>query len=165
MATTTVHVKGLDGILETLKALPPEIVSKGGGPVRAALRKGAVVLQQAYVQALQVIVAEPSPDGRPSESTGVLEKAAIVSRVKPRPGFKGEIYKLRVRRGTKYPDGTTANKVGGILEFGDERVPAKAPMRRSFDANKPAALETIVAEMQKRTQAAIKKATKRSKQL
>lgn len=165
MATTTVHVKGLDGILETLKALPPEIVSKGGGPVRAALRKGAVVLQGAYVDAIRAIVAEPAPDGRPSESTGLLEKSAIVSRMKPRPGFKGEIYKLRVRRSSKYPDGTSANTVGGVLEFGDQRIQAKAPMRRSFDANKSEALSTIVSEMQKRTQAAIRKATKRSKQL
>lgn len=165
MATTLQHVKGLDGLLDTLKALPPEIVSKGGGPVRASLRKGAVVLQQAYIEAIREIVAEPAPDGRPSESTGVLEKAAIVSRMRPKAGFKGEIYKLRVRRSAKYPDGTSANTVGGVLEFGDQRIQAKAPMRRSFDSKQSEALATIVAEMQKRTQAAIKKATKRSKQL
>jgi len=39
-----VQLEGLQGVLETLKALPSELVSRNGGPVRSALRKGALVI-------------------------------------------------------------------------------------------------------------------------
>ena len=47
-------VSGLDGVLETLRQLPPEIVSKGGGPVKLALAKGARMLRDAIKQAAPV---------------------------------------------------------------------------------------------------------------
>jgi hypothetical protein len=34
-----VKIKGLEGLLDALKALPPEIASKNGGPARMALAK------------------------------------------------------------------------------------------------------------------------------
>ena len=40
-----VKLPGLEGVLDTLKSLPPELVSKRGGPVLAALKKGAKVIQ------------------------------------------------------------------------------------------------------------------------
>jgi HK97 gp10 family phage protein len=153
------HVKGLEGLLETLKALPPEIVSKGGGPVRTALRKGGVVFQKAYIENVQLIVDQPNKDGSTPQNSKTLEKAIIVSRRKPR-GFKGEVFQVRVKRGARAPNGQTASKYGGVLEFGYEGVPAKAPMRTAFETKKDEALSTIVSEMRKRTEAAAKKARK-----
>lgn len=163
MAITLKHVKGLDGILETLKALPPEIVSKSGGPVKLALRAGGKVIQQAYVDNVRTLIAEPNQTGI-DESSGTWEKSIVVSRAKP-TSFKGEWYKVRIRRSARGSNGEPVNKYAGVHEFGDETHPAKAPLRRAFDSSKDAALSTIVAEMQRRTQNAIKKATKRSKQL
>lgn len=156
------YVKGLEGILDTLKRLPPEIVSKGGGPVRVALRKAGVVIQQEAQANVRRIVEEPNKDGQPSSSTGNLEKAIIVSRKKPAPGFKGERYHVRVKRGAKNPlTGETANKYGGILEFGYEGVPAKSWLRTAFETKKQEALDTFVSEIRKRVDAAVKKARKK----
>lgn len=155
------YVKGLEGILDTLKRLPPEIVSKGGGPVRVALRKAAVIIQREAQANVRRIVEEPNKDGEPSSSTGNLEKAVIVSRKKPAPGFKGERYHVRVKRGAKSADGVLASKYGGILEFGYEGVPAKAWLRPAFDTKKQEALDTFVSDLRKRVDAAVKKARKK----
>jgi HK97 gp10 family phage protein len=154
------YVKGLEGLLDTLKALPPEIVSKGGGPVRTSLRKAGVVFQKAYQENIRAIVDEPNKDGSTPANSRTLEKAVIVSRRKPRPGFKGEIFAVRVKRGARAPNGQSANKYGGVIEFGYEGVPAKAPMRKAFETNKDQALTVFVSEMQKRVEAAAKKARK-----
>lgn len=163
MATTLKHVRGLDGILDTLKALPAEIVSKGGGPVRASLRKAALVIRDAYVENVKLIVDQPNKDGSTPDNSGAWEKAIIASRAKPK--FKGEHYKVRIKRGAKAPSGEFVNKYAGVNEFGDETHAALAPMRRAWDAKQAEALDVVVSEMQKRTQAAIRKATKRSRQL
>ncbi|MFV0673662.1 hypothetical protein ACLIWX_20855, partial [Variovorax sp. tm] len=39
-------MKGLDGLLDQMKKLPADIVSKRGGVVAPALRKGGVVIQK-----------------------------------------------------------------------------------------------------------------------
>ena len=85
-----VRIEGLDGIIGMLKQLPPEVVSKRGGPVRAALRKAAVVVQKEAQANVRRIVAEPNIGGRPSRSTGALEKAITVIRRRPRGGINGE---------------------------------------------------------------------------
>lgn len=156
------RVQGLDGLLDTLKALPPEIVSKNGGPVRTALRKAGVVIQKEAQANVRSIVAEPNKGGIDSRSTGNLEKSLIVSRRKPQPGFKGEIFRVRVRRSAKNQFGVTANKYGGILEFGDENLRPRAWLRRAFESKKGAALDTFVNELRKRIDAAAKKARKLS---
>jgi HK97 gp10 family phage protein len=154
------HVKGLENLLVTLKALPPEVVSKAGGPVRASLRNAAKVFQKQYIENVQLIVDQPNKDGSTPANSKTLEKAIIVSRGKPSPGRKGEIFRVRVKRGARAPNGQTANKYGGVLEFGYEGVPAKAPMRRAFDAKKQEAYSVFVTEMQKRLIAAVRKSRK-----
>lgn len=151
-----VHIKGLDELLKTLKALPPEIVSKRGGPVRAALRKAAAVVQKEAQENVDRLVQ----DGETAESTGTLRKALIVSRKKP-GNFKGERFWLRIKRGAKNPKGVTANTYGGALEFGDDRAPAKAWMRKAWEAKKEQALDTFLREIPKAIDAAIKRAKKK----
>ena len=148
-----VRLEGLKELLETMQRLAPEIVSRRGGPVRVALRKAAVVVQKEYRANVDRIAAE----GETNESTGTLRKAIIVSRKKP-GNFKGERFWLRIKRGAKNPSGVTANTYGGVLEWGDQRVPAKAPMRRAWEAKKSQALQTFMAEMPKAIEQAVKRA-------
>lgn len=150
---TTQHVQGLDELLATLKALPPSLVSKRGGPVRAALRKAAVVIQLEARANVRRIVAEPNKGGRDSISTGTLELAIIVSRKKPPPGQKGERFHIRVKRGAKAPNGVTANKYGGILEFD-----GKPWLRTAFETKKGEALDLFVAELRKGLDRAVRNA-------
>lgn len=154
------YVKGLEGLLDTLKSLPPEIVSKGGGPVRVSARKASQVFQKAYQENIRAIVDEPNKDGSTPDNSGSWEKAVIVSRRKPRPGFKGEIFSTRLKRGAKAPSGESVNKYAGVNEFGDETHSALAPMRKAFETSKDQALSTFVTEMDKRVEAAAKKTKK-----
>jgi len=79
---------GMEGVLDMLKKLPPEVVSKNGGPVRKALRAGATVIaKQARLEVARV-VAEANVDGKPSASTGMLQKSITVAR-----GSKGSFAK------------------------------------------------------------------------
>lgn len=154
------QIEGLSELLETLERLPPEIVSKGGGPVRTALRKAAVIIQKEAQANVRRIILEPNKDGRTPESSGTLEKSIIVSRRKPRSGFKGERFQVRVKRGAKNPRGVTANKYGGVLEFGYEGVPAKPWLRPAFETRKQEALTIFMSELRKRIDAAARKARK-----
>lgn len=157
------HVKGLSELLATMRALPPEFVSRGGGPVRVALRAAAIVIQQEARANVRRIVDEPNKDGQPSASTGLLEKSIIVSRGRPFAGMKGEVYRVRVRRGAKNAQGVSANKYGGILEFGDETRKAWAWMRAAFETKKSEALATFESELRKRIDGAVKKAQRASR--
>lgn len=155
------YVQGLDALLRTLQKLPPELVSRRGGPVRTALRKAGVVIQKEAQANVRRIVEEPNKDGRPSLGTGTLEKAIVVSRRKPVSGLKGEVFHVRVKRGAKHPrTGVTANKYGGVLEFGYEDVPAKSWLRSAWEAKKGEALGVFGSELRKRVDAAVKKARK-----
>ena len=71
-----VKVSGLDGVLDTLKSLPAEVVSKRGGPVRAALRKGAVVIQKQEKANLQAVTVN-ADDPDKAASTGLLLKNVV----------------------------------------------------------------------------------------
>jgi hypothetical protein len=120
-----------------------------------ALRKAAVVVQKEAIANIDRIAVE----GETNESTGHLKKALIVSRRKP-GNWNGERFWLRIKRGAKNPEGVTANTYGGVLEWGDQRVPAKAPMRKAWEAKKEAALDTFMREMPRAIEAAVKRARK-----
>ena len=93
------RLEGLDGVLKTLEHLPPEIVAKRGGPVRAALRKGAVVIHKEERARLRVAISNASDDGK-RYSTGLLLKNVVVTRGKAPLDGRGERYLVRVRRKT-----------------------------------------------------------------
>lgn len=73
-----VKLSGVDGVLDLLKSLPPEVVSKRGGPVKLALAKGARLIRDAARQNLRAAIAENG-----DESTGLLLQNVISSRGKP----------------------------------------------------------------------------------
>ncbi len=161
MAIETIRIEGLAGVLDALKRLPPEIVSKAGGPVKLALKKAAEVLRDEARANVQRIIDEPNKDGMPTESIGLLKKSVVAARGKMPTGLKGERYSVRIRKNQKYPESRgedlTAVQIGRQLEYGTEKRAPYPWLRPAFDAKKTAAVETFTSEMNRRTTAIIKK--------
>jgi HK97 gp10 family phage protein len=161
-----VKIEGLNGLLETLKKLPPEVVSKRGGPVKKALRKGALVILKQAKQNLQV--ATQSSDPEKAYSTGLLLKNLIASRGKPPVGQKGERYLIRVRR-KAYPRAgkrtVTTTKTGSFLEYGSVKQPAEPWLRPAASAKAQEAMDTIHRELVKEIDKVQKKLAQQHKGL
>lgn len=139
--TQTIH--GLDDVLRRLKALPPEIVSKRGGPVKAALRKGGkVILDQAVANLHASADASDTYD-----NTGLLPKSVALGR-DPRPQQSGasERYRIFVRR-KKYDDGTPVVAAARWKELGTERMQARPWLLPAFMSRRQEALNTVVSEL------------------
>lgn len=169
--TQTLH--GLDGFLVALKKLPPEIGSKGGGPARKALRKGAMVIRD-------------EAERRAPEDTGNL-RDSIVTRRDPKPHLShaAEVYWVGVKGGgrRKYAN-TKRNRrnrrtgqeyeVSGnayywrFIEFGFTRangdeVAAQPFLRPAFNSKKQEALDVIVLEMTKGIDKAVRKVARQNR--
>lgn len=161
MARETVRIQGLQGVLEQLKALPPEIVSKAGGPVKFALRAAANLLRDEAKRNVRRIIDTPNVGGD-DNSTGLLLLSIVSGRGKAPPGLKGERFSVRIRAGQRYPSNRgkdlTAAQIGRQLEYGTEHREPMPWLRPAFDAKKHEALQVFSTEMRKRTEAAIKKA-------
>lgn len=161
MARETVRIEGLQGVLEQLRALPPEIVSKAGGPVKFALREAANLLRDEAKRNVRTIIDTPNVGGD-DKSTGLLLLSIVAGRSKPKPGVKGERFAVRIRAKQKYPaergNNLTAAQIGRQLEYGTEKRQPMPWLRPAFDAKKNEALQVFVAEISKRTTAAIKRA-------
>lgn len=163
MAVETVRIEGLAGVIDTLKRLPPEIVSKAGGPVKASLKKAADILRDEAKLNVRKIIDDPNIDGQPSESTGLLLLSIQAKRGRV-IGQKGEAQVVSIKRGQNYPaskqgkkGGLTATKVGRLLEYGSEKMQAKPWLRPAFEAKKQEALNTFVREITTRATAIIKR--------
>lgn len=156
------EVEGLAELLRTLEALPREIVSVKGGPVRVGLRAAGKVWQRAAQANIDRIVAEPNKDGRPSVSTGTLKKTVIVSR-DPNPQRSGanERVLVRLRRKDRAPNGASVHAYGGMLEFGNEQVPAKSWLRPVVPEKSSEALSVFINESRKAIERAVKKARRK----
>jgi HK97 gp10 family phage protein len=161
MAREAVRIEGLAGVLEQLQALPAEIVSKAGGPVKFALREAANLLRDESKRNVRRIIDTPNQGGD-DKSTGLLLLSIVAGRSKPRPGVKGERFAVRIRAKQKYPESRgenlTAAKIGRQLEFGTEKREPMPWLRPAFDSKKNEALQVFSTELRKRTDAAIKRA-------
>ena len=145
-----VNVTGLDGVLDTLRSLPPEIVSKRGGPVKAALRKGARVIFQQAKQNLQQVTANATEEGK-RYSTGLLLKNLVVTRGKAIIGSKGERYLVRVRRKSYQRKGkaVTTLATANLLEYGSVKQPAEPWLRPAFSSKAATAIQTVEQDLLK----------------
>jgi HK97 gp10 family phage protein len=143
----SMELRGLDPVLDMLKALPAEVVSKRGGPVKTALRKGASLIAKRERQALRATLTDPD-----DETTGLLQKSIIVSRGKPPAGGNGERYLVRFKRKV-YPgrEGkpTTTFKTAQLKEYGSSHQQAEPFIRPSFRAAAPSAVRLIETELPK----------------
>jgi len=154
---TDVAIKGLDGVISTLKSLPPELVSKRGGPVLAALRKGARVIDAQRKANLQAVIAN-TKDGEKRESTGFLAKNLIVSRGKPPFDGKGERVLLRVRRKT-YPGRSKVSVLqsANLLEYGSSQQVAEPWIRPAFQSRAQEAINVTRDELLRRIDVIVRK--------
>ena len=155
---------GLDGVLDTLKSLPVEVVSKRGGPVRAALRKGAVVIQKQELANLQAVLSNQTDPGE-RESTGLLQKNVVVTRGKPPSSGNGERYLVRVKRRT-YPRAgkpVTTLKTAQLLEYGSSKQPAEPWIRPAFAAKAAQAIRTVETELVKSIDRIVKRLAAKNK--
>lgn len=154
--TVALNVKGIDGVLATLQSLPAEVVSKRGGPVKAALKKGALVILNEEKARLRAVVSNATASGK-RESTGLLLANLIASRGKPPTSGKGERYLVRVKRKvyTQRPDGgarsgkgiTTTIANAQRLEYSTGTQPAEPFIRPSFKLKAQQAITTIQTEL------------------
>lgn len=143
------ELKGLDGVLRTLQELPPEVVSKAGGPVKRSLRKGALVLLQEAALNLARATDNLSTDDQ--ENTGLLLSALVATRGKAPTGGNGERYLVRVKRLTYQRPGpaTTTLATANLLEYGSEKQPAEPWLRPAFAAKAQQAIQTVETELVK----------------
>ena len=164
-------MKGLDGLLDQMQKLPADIVSKRGGVVAPALRKGGVVIQKQAQANIRAVTRNKIGEGY--INTDTLEKAVVVRR-DPNPQRSGaaERYRVVIARGRKYPGGRvnknggkplTAVMTGRYLEYGTEDQPAEPWMTPAYMNKREAALNTVVDEMGKGVQKAIRKAEQGAK--
>lgn len=139
---------GVDHVLALLKSLPPEVVSKRGGPVKTALRKGAVVIFKAARANLQQAVSNATTEER-RQSTGLLLKNLVVTRGKEPRDTKGERYLVRVRRKSYGRKGkpVTTLATAQMLEYGTVKQPAEPWLRPAFETNARQAIDTATAEL------------------
>lgn len=159
MAAEFVRVEGLEGVVKTLKELPPEIVSARGGPVRRALRKASLIMKKEMQANVQKIIDDPnvSADGRviAVKSTGFAVKNIITSRRKNPPGIRGEWYRVGPRLRKKYAAVSAGAKEVTVvqnlrlLETGTERRRPMPWARPAFDAKKNQALQIFPVELKK----------------
>lgn len=142
------QLTGLDGVLETLKSLPAEVVSKRGGPVKSALRKGAVVIYKQADANLAAATAMQAETGV-NYSTGLLRKNLVVTRGKAPNSGKGERYLVRVRRKSYQREGQSVNTVqtASLLEYGSSQQPAEPFIRPAFASKAEEAIKTAETEL------------------
>jgi HK97 gp10 family phage protein len=141
-------VEGLEGVLDALKKLPPEVVSKNGGPVRRALRTGARVIVKEAKQRV------PVGSGYLRDSLGVFRAKfdGKGERVTVRPGGFGmrQYVKNRanIRAGRATQSSAKSYEIedlpgvyGRFLEYGTSKMAARPWMRPAFAASAQAAIK------------------------
>ena len=141
MARRETGVSGLSELLETLKSLPPELGSKGGGPARYALFQAAKVWKE------HASTIAPTSD----DTDAVKLRDHIVTRRDPRPEMAkySERYMVTFSRKAWW---------GGFVELGTSKQSPQSYLRRTFDEKGNEALTTFASAFRSRLDAAVKKA-------
>ena len=159
------QLTGLNGVLETLKSLPAEVVSKSGGPVKLALKDGAKVILEEAKKNLQEVTRSAS-DNEKKLSTGFLLENVIASRGKKPAGGLGERYLVRVRK-KSYPNrtgrgGATTLQTANLLEYGSSKQPKESWLRPAVQSKGQEAINVIEASLIKRLDKIVKKLAKQN---
>lgn len=146
----TTKIEGLDGVLDALRRLPPEAVSKNGGVVRKALRKGALVIVKQARMNFGSAVQQVGKSGI-TDTTGFTQRQIIARRAKF--SGKGERQVVTVR-GVPHPNGhifrgkpIQANDIAFVMEAGTSKQPATPWMRPAFAATASQAIATVELEL------------------
>jgi len=148
----------LDGVYDTLRSLPAEVVSQRGGPIRAALRKGATVFLKEAQKNLQAQTTNATKEDY--QPTLLLLKSLTVTRGKPDPNSKGERYVVRILKRTYARPGrrpVTTLKTGSLLEYGSAHQPAEPWAVPAFKAKVGTVIDVVVDETVRGVEAIVKK--------
>jgi len=142
------QIHGLDGVLSTLEALPAEVVSKRGGPVKLALAKGARLLRDQAKDNFRRSVAQGGAD-----STETTVENIVASRGKAPVGTKGERQLVRVKRrsyinakGAK----TTTLRAAQLMEYGSATQPARPWLRLAVQRRGSQIIDVVSEDLLKR---------------
>lgn len=153
-------IVGIPGIIRTLNILPAEIVSKKGGPVKAALSKAARLVRDKAKVSLQ-----RSIDLNGADTTGTTVRSVIASRGKAPSDGNGERYLVRVKkrtfvnaRGAKTSTLITAN----LLEYGSGHQPATPWLRPTVVATGEEAINVMVNELNRRVELIVRQLAARN---
>lgn len=169
-----IRIEGLKGVLDALRALPLEVVSKNGGIIKSSMRKSLLPMVAEAKLNVQRIIDAPNKDERESNSSGLLKESIGVWRGKKIRGEKGERMVVGVRPGRaarfannksnvrKGRAGATYEKNsrafwGYFLEYGTNKMNAKPWLRPAFDATKNKVLDIFDKEINKKITRIIKK--------
>lgn len=150
-----VNLQGVDGVLATLRTLPPEIVSKRGGPVKLALAKGARILRDEVKRNLKASI-----DLRGADSTGTTLGSVVASRGKPPASGGGERYLVRVKRKTFLNAAgkrTSTTMTANLLEYGSVHQPATPWLRPAVLAKGDQVISVVTADLVRRIELVVKK--------
>lgn len=163
-------LEGLDGVLEMLQKMPKEVVSKTGGPVRAALRNGArVIAREAAINLYRATQGDNLADDQ-ALSTGLLAKNLVVTRGKAPADGKGERYLVRIRRKNyvrQSKETVTTLKSAQLLEYGapGNQQQAEPWLRPAFHVKAREAIEVarrdLLANIEKIARRLLSKSQKR----
>lgn len=142
------QIHGIDGVLSTLVALPAEVVSKRGGPVKLALAKGARLLRDQAKDNFRRSVAQGGAD-----STETTVESIVASRGKAPVGTKGERQLVRVKRrsyinakGAK----TTTLRAAQLMEYGSATQPARPWLRPAVQRRGSQIIDVVSEDLLKR---------------
>lgn len=168
----TVNLSGVDGVLQLLRNLPPEVVSKRGGPVKLALKKGAVsVLLPEVLKNLKAAIALHG-----DESTGLLLANVVATRGKEPIGGKGERYLVRVRSKvyanrkaeaafgkSKKAKAPTTRKTAALLEYGSAHQPATPWLRPAVHTKGAEVIEVVRADLLRRLDLVVRRLARQAR--
>jgi hypothetical protein len=165
-------IQGLDGALEMLKSLPPEVVSKNGGPVRVALRKAATMLAKQAQANFVSAVAQAGKSGI-TDSSGFTAAQIKAKRGRKMPrGIRGERQLVTVRyvlhpSGNKFRNRPVrANDIAFIMEHGSKmengtsRQPATPWLRPAYESKRGEAVAIVQRELPLAIQRVVKRLAK-----
>ena len=133
--------------------------------MRAALRKGAVVIQKQEKANLQAVTVN-ADDPDKAASTGLLLKNVVVTRGKAPSSGKGERYLVRVKRRVYARIGSkpvTTLKTAQLLEYGSSQQPAEPWIRPAFQAKAEEAIKTVESELLRSIDRIVKKLAAKNK--
>lgn len=161
-------ITGTDRILDLLRRLPAEVVSKGGGPVRTGLRKGARVIGDQAKANLVRVTSTAGASGQ-SYGTGFTASKVIIKRKRPF-GTRGERYIVTVKP-EMYPNTKSkfrkrpikANDIAFMLEAGTVKQDAEPWMRPAFVTKAPEAITTATREVLAALERVVKKLAKQGR--
>lgn len=146
-----VSVSGVSRAQKQLRSVQYRLFPKRGGPVLSGLRAGATVIRGAWRNEIDRQVAESRADGSQYQPTGTMRKSVKIYRLR-RPERVGatEAVRVTIDPVAKYESGERVAAVAGILENGRSDMPAKALVRKAFDASEDQAIAAIQAGIEQR---------------